>query len=129
MVSSFVGSNGVSSSIWNLGLGELPVAKILTARRVICLPFHKVAAQPPPAVYFGLDRAPEAEEWIDKLQGTDVVGAPGEFKPLILDQQGRLHVRRYWEYEKKLADSIKSRVSAARPGVGPECEGHPQLRA
>ena len=83
---------------------ELDVAALLVSRQRagghICLPLHEMAGQPLPAVYRGLERAPEAEDWIKKLQGTDVVGAPGEFKPLILDEQGRLYLRRYWEYEK-----------------------------
>ena len=64
-----------------------------------------------------MESAPEADDWIEKLQGTDVVGAPGEFKPLILDERGRLYLRRYWEYEKRLADIIKARLKAARPAV------------
>ena len=100
---------------------ELDLAALLVSRQCasghICLPLHEVAGKPLPAVYRGLERAPDAGDWIDKLQGTDVVGAPGEFKPLILDEKGRLYLRRYWEYEKKLADIIKSRMNAARPVV------------
>jgi exodeoxyribonuclease V alpha subunit len=100
---------------------ELDLAALLVSRQCtaghICLPLHDVGGQPLPAVYRGLERAPEADDWIHKLQGTDAVGAPGEFKPLILDEQGRLYLRRYWEYEKRLADVIKSRLNAARPAV------------
>lgn len=100
---------------------ELDLAALLVSRQCasghICLPLHEVAGKPLPAVYRGLERAPDAGDWIDKLQGTDVVGAPGEFKPLILDEKGRLYLRRYWEYEKKLAGIIKSRMIAARPVV------------
>jgi exodeoxyribonuclease V alpha subunit len=100
---------------------ELELAALLVSRQRtgghICLPLHEIAGQPLPAVYRGLERAPEVDDWIEKLQGTDVVGTPGEFKPLILDEQGRLYLRRYWEYEKRLADIIKSRLNAARPAV------------
>ena len=100
---------------------ELELAALLVSRQStaghICLPLHEVGGQPLPAVYRGLERAPEADDWIRKLQGTDAVGAPGEFKPLILDEQGRLYLRRYWEYEKRLADVIKSRLNAAPPAV------------
>jgi exodeoxyribonuclease V alpha subunit len=100
---------------------ELDVAALLVSRQRagghICLPLHETAGQPLPAPYRGLDRAPEAEEWIKKLRGNDVVGAPGEFKPLILDEQGRLYLRRYWEYENTLADIIKARLNALRPAV------------
>ena len=103
---------------------ELELAALLVSRQRtgghICLPLREIAGQPLPAVYRGLERAPEADDWIKKLQGTDVVGAPGEFKPLILDEQGRLYLRRYWEYEKRLADIIKSRLKAARPAVNVE---------
>jgi exodeoxyribonuclease V alpha subunit len=100
---------------------ELDVAALLVSRQRagghICLPLREMARQPLPAPYRGLDHAPEAEEWIKKLRGHDVVGAPGEFKPLILDEQGRLYLRRYWEYEKTLADIIKARLNAMRPAV------------
>jgi len=50
------------------------------------------------------------------LQGSKVVGAPGEFAPLVLDDHDRLYLRRYWEYERQLAAAIllraKSRESA-----------------
>ena len=83
---------------------ELDVAALLVSRQRagghICLPLHEMAGQPLPAPYRGLDHAPGAEEWIKKLRDNDVVGAPGEFKPLILDERGRLYLRRYWDYEK-----------------------------
>jgi exodeoxyribonuclease V alpha subunit len=97
---------------------ELDLAALLVSQQRrgghICLPLREIAGQPLPAVYRGLESAPEADDWIEKLQGTDVVGAPGEFKPLILDERGRLYLRRYWEYEKRLADIIKARLKAAR---------------
>jgi exodeoxyribonuclease V alpha subunit len=100
---------------------ELDLAALLVSRQCaaghICLPLHEVAEKPLPAVYGGLERAPEADDWIEKLRASDAVGAPGEFSPLILDEKGRLYLRRYWEYEKKLADIIKSRMNAARPIV------------
>jgi exodeoxyribonuclease V alpha subunit len=100
---------------------ELELAALLVSRHRtgghICLPLHEIAGQPLPAVYRGVEVAPKADNWTKKLQGTDVVGRPGEFKPLILDEQSRLYLRRYWEYEKRLADIIKSRLKAARPAV------------
>ena len=103
---------------------ELELAALLVSRqRVdghICLPLREIAGQPLPAIYRGLALAPKADDWIKKLQGTDVVGRPGEFKPLILDEQGRLYLRRYWEYENRLANIIKSRLKAARPIVNAE---------
>ncbi|MCS7337552.1 MAG: exodeoxyribonuclease V subunit alpha, partial [Verrucomicrobiae bacterium] len=56
---------------------------------------------------------PEFGAWTRELTATAVVGAPGEFKPLILDQAGRLYLHRYWEYEHALATEINRRGSAS----------------
>jgi exodeoxyribonuclease V alpha subunit len=100
---------------------ELELAALLVSRQRteghICLPLHEKAGRPLPAIYRGLELAPEVGDWIEKLQRTDVVGSPGEFKPLILDEEGRLYLHRYWEYEKKLADIIKTRLNLTRPAV------------
>jgi exodeoxyribonuclease V alpha subunit len=44
------------------------------------------------------------------LRSTLVVGAPGEFKPLILDDADRLYLHRYFSYEQELAAEIKRRA-------------------
>jgi exodeoxyribonuclease V alpha subunit len=52
---------------------------------------------------------PEISTWRKKLLSISAVGRPGDYCPLIMDDD-RLYLYRYWEYEKKLADSIRSRV-------------------
>jgi exodeoxyribonuclease V alpha subunit len=47
-----------------------------------------------------------------KLRRSGVVGEPGAFTPLILDENDRLYLRRYWEYEQQLAQAIRRRTSA-----------------
>ncbi|MCI0418763.1 MAG: exodeoxyribonuclease V subunit alpha, partial [Acidobacteria bacterium] len=54
--------------------------------------------------------APELDPWVRALKQSCVVGAPGDFRPLILDQAGRLYLHRYWQYEKQLADFLKARA-------------------
>jgi len=54
---------------------------------------------------------PELNNWCKQLRETAVVGNPGEYKPLILDDHSRLYLFRYWEYQEKLANSIQRRVS------------------
>ncbi len=49
------------------------------------------------------------------LLATRVVGAPGEWQPLILDAAGRLYLHRYWQYEQHLAAAIAARA------IGPIC--------
>lgn len=53
---------------------------------------------------------PKLDVWLEKLRKSPVVGKPGEFSPLILDENNRLYLYRYWEYEKILLESIKRRV-------------------
>ncbi|WP_028315352.1 exodeoxyribonuclease V subunit alpha [Desulfatibacillum aliphaticivorans] len=62
----------------------------------------------------GLDRdcllSPDCPEnpaqWIDALANSPVVGAPGEYRPLILDQAGRLYLHRYYEDQALTAKKI-----------------------
>jgi exodeoxyribonuclease V alpha subunit len=49
---------------------------------------------------------PEIDEWTGMLRGQSVVGRPGEFKPLVLDEHSRLYLYRYWLYEQQLAGAI-----------------------
>jgi exodeoxyribonuclease V alpha subunit len=36
---------------------------------------------------------------------------PGDFKPLILDEKGRLNLQRYWQYEKDVAEYVSGGIS------------------
>jgi len=60
---------------------------------------------------------PELERWLDRLRKSPVVGKPGEYKPLILDDRSRLYLYRYWEYQEKLAGLINKRVCEERHGL------------
>jgi exodeoxyribonuclease V alpha subunit len=48
-------------------------------------------------------------EWCTALRNTTVVGAPGTFHPLILDDANRLYLHRYWVYENALAQGLLDR--------------------
>jgi len=58
-----------------------------------------------------------SSKWSEKLYSTSAVGRPGEFKPLILDDQSRLYLYRYWQYEKILAERIKVRSGSDIEGI------------
>jgi exodeoxyribonuclease V alpha subunit len=62
-------------------------------------------------------RLPALDAWMAALSRAPVVGRPGEFKPLILDQSGRLYLHRYWEYESNLAKAILERAGQEVEGV------------
>ena len=54
---------------------------------------------------------PPLDLWLEKLGRTQVVGRPGDYRPLILDGKNRLYLYRYWNYEKRLSDTIKLRAA------------------
>jgi exodeoxyribonuclease V alpha subunit len=54
---------------------------------------------------------PHLEPWLAALQqSSSVVGQPGDYAPLILEQH-RLYLYRYWDYEQQLATQIRVRAS------------------
>ena len=53
------------------------------------------------------------DAWVERLKSFSVVGAPGDFRPLILDDANRLYLHRYWRYEEELAEAILKRGAAA----------------
>src|SRR5262249_58619589 len=61
--------------------------------------------------------APDLAAWTAALRETSVVGSDGDDTPLVLDAAGRLYLRRYWGYERSLADDLLARAAAAPAGV------------
>ena len=96
---------------------ELRLASALVSRWLAegqsCLPLGQVAGQPYPqtktdgAVQI---KCPSQKEWEELLHATPVVGRPGEVKPLILDDSGRLYLQRYWRYEQAVATDLLNRL-------------------
>ncbi len=98
---------------------ELFLAAALLSRHVaeghVCLDLNTFADQ-----HFisggnepGIFSVPELSLWLKKLKESPVVGKLGDYRPLILDDQSRLYLYRYWEYEKVLADKITDLAHAA----------------
>ncbi len=58
---------------------------------------------------------PSAQTWADILQNTTVVGNPHEHYPLIIDENNKLYLARYWKYENDLAKNIIKR--SQQPGT------------
>lgn len=53
---------------------------------------------------------PGLDQWRDCLDKSDLVGKPGEYRPLIKDEIDRLYLHRYWEYENDLIDLLKGKA-------------------
>lgn len=62
-----------------------------------------------------LGREAELDEWRDILRKSPVVGAPGEWRPLILEAD-RLYLYRYWDYEQRISEALLARAQTP-PGV------------
>jgi len=56
---------------------------------------------------------PALAEWGEQLRASRLVGAPGAFAPLILDEHQRLYLARYWRYEQILAADLSARAATA----------------
>ncbi len=54
---------------------------------------------------------PALVEWVEQLRASRLVGAPGAFAPLILDEHQRLYLARYWRYEQILAADLSARAA------------------
>ena len=59
----------------------------------------------------GVFVCPKLRAWRKELEAKGVVGRPGDYRPLILDDRSRLYLYRYWEYEKTLADDLRGRMA------------------
>ncbi|HIJ86877.1 MAG TPA: exodeoxyribonuclease V subunit alpha [Desulfuromonadales bacterium] len=55
----------------------------------------------------------------DRLRCSKMVGKPGEYRPLVLDEANRLYLHRYWKYESDLAKALIS-MAADQPDVDTE---------
>ncbi len=49
---------------------------------------------------------PDPPTWSACLQRSPVIGRPGQYRPLILDDKKRLYLYRYWDYERRLIDWV-----------------------
>ncbi|MBN2429120.1 MAG: exodeoxyribonuclease V subunit alpha [Deltaproteobacteria bacterium] len=84
-----------------------------TANGHICLPLEDFSQH-----RFPLDNdidnyleTPNTNSWAKKLGSFEIVGKPGEDKPLVLTES-RLYLNRYWNYERELIEFVKGYSSA-----------------
>ncbi|NVN92537.1 MAG: exodeoxyribonuclease V subunit alpha [Desulfuromonadales bacterium] len=55
---------------------------------------------------------PPLDDLREILRKTAVVGSPGDFRPLILDDGDRLYLYRYWKYERDLARVVLEKAAS-----------------
>src|SRR6056297_3640689 len=90
-------------------LAVLLLSHLVTRHQHICLDLAGWAGRrlagfffdqelPDPALLAGC-RTSNLDEWMERISESPAVGAPGEYRPLILDEPGkRLYLYRYWDY-------------------------------
>ena len=98
------------ASFTQQNIEDLSLAAALVSRYVrdghICLDLNDIAGK---IIFKSEDgkniiECPQLQTWLASLKSTSCVGAPGDFKPLILDENARLYLQRYWQYEKDVAE-------------------------
>jgi len=99
----FIGRFGGDGTVMPLLAAMLSRA---TREGNICLPLETALAKE------------EKGKWRSMLASSKAVGGPEEQTPLVIDEWNRLYLRRYWNYQQRLAIALKER--AARGGT----EGH-----
>ncbi len=93
------------------------MASQATGEGHVCLDLEARAGEP-----FAVDgqpplTLPALETFRERLESSPVVGRPGDFRPLILVDDGRLYLQRYWTYEQDLARALRDRAAAVPEGL------------
>ncbi len=61
---------------------------------------------------------PDVRRWRELLLDSSLVGMPGDYRPLILDDSHRLYLHKYFKYETSLIENIRRRLPrSAREGA------------
>jgi exodeoxyribonuclease V alpha subunit len=76
----------------------------------VCLDLQAWAGQP--VAGLPLPACPPLDSWLAALGAASAVGRPGDRRPLVLDENHRLYLYRYWDYESSLAARIRERAAA-----------------
>lgn len=91
------------------------LASHYVSRGHVCLDLSRFAREPllvddagEPLI--GIDWPP-LDRWLESLRCSDLVGdGSSAATPLVLDDAGRLYLRRYWEHQERLAEAIQART-------------------
>ena len=94
---------------------EIELAVALTSRNVrrghTCFPIGMSSAEVWPQASTPEGLVPDAERWRDALSNCSLT----QGGPLVLDDAGRLYLRRYWQLEQDIAAQLAARGAALLP--------------
>ena len=95
----------------------VPLAAAMLSRSIregnICLPLGTAPSHPGDA---GVWEWPRATEWRSILANSKAVGGPEAQTPLVIDESNRLYLRRYWNYQQRLAVALREKAAGNRTG-------------
>ena len=78
-----------------------------TVESNVCLNINEWIGKKVPG---GIIKCPNSVKlWRDALKNTPSVGCPGEVVPLILDQNDKIYLHKFWTYEKIIAEQLLKR--------------------
>ena len=101
-------SSCIYSSLLRLVISLLSQA---TGKGSICLELSLIAGGTIPIAGAPSLTLPDFDQLIALFRSLESAGRPGEHRPLILDDEGRLYLYRYWRYEESLSRAIRLRAS------------------
>ncbi len=107
---------------------EVLVAAALASRKMadahVCLDLPRFLRELPNATEPSSSwPLPELEPWLEALSSSPLVGDASASTPLVLDSDGRLYLRRFYELEATLAEAILERAACPRAEIdGPLLE-------
>jgi exodeoxyribonuclease V alpha subunit len=93
----------------------VPLAAALLSRSIrqgnICLSLGTAPLSPAEAGEAVLLEWPAAKEWRSVLANSRAVGRPDAQTPLVIDESNRLYLRRYWNYQQRLAIALRKKAA------------------
>jgi exodeoxyribonuclease V alpha subunit len=99
----------------------VPLAAAMLSRSTregnICLPLAMRPTLPAQAREADSPKWPTASVWRSTLAKSKAVGGPDEQTPLVIDGSDRLYLRRYWNYQQRLAVALRAKAASNPSGV------------
>ncbi len=93
----------------------VPLAATWLSRSIregnICFPLGTKPSRPAEGIGNELVEWPAASVWRSVLANSKAVGGPDARTPLVLDGSDRLYLRRYWDYQQRLASALLKKAA------------------